>query len=57
MVRPVTVPFAVRLVVLVVEGNEIVKREAVVTGDEIDALLGFALLSFEHIRAADQPSR
>ena len=38
----VAVVFAVRFVVLVVVGDEIVQREAVVRGDEIDARPGLA---------------
>ena len=40
----VTVPvvLSILLVVLVVVRNDIVQREAVVAGDEVDALLGFA---------------
>ena len=41
---PVPVSFAIRLVVLVVVGNQIVQREAVVAGHEIDALFGLPFL-------------
>ena len=43
VVGAVAVLLAVRLVVLLVVGDQIVQGEAVVTGDEVDALLGFAL--------------
>jgi hypothetical protein len=35
---------AVREVVLLVVGDHVVQRETVVTSDEVDALLGLALL-------------
>ena len=44
IVRAVAVVFAVRLVVLDVVGDEVVQREPVVAGDEVDALLRLALL-------------
>ena len=44
VVGAVAVVFAVALVVLGVVGDEIVECEAVVTGDEVYALLGFAVL-------------
>src|SRR6516162_3338741 len=54
MVRSVTISFAVRLVVLAVERNQVVERETVVAGHKIDALLGFALLLLIDIRAPGQ---
>ena len=47
----------VRLVVLGVVGDEVVEREAVVAGDEVDALFRLALLVPEHVGAAGQPVR
>ena len=44
VVGAVAVVLAVGLVVLVVVGDQIVQREAVVAGHEVDALLGLALL-------------
>ena len=55
VVGAVAVVFAVGLVVLVVVGDEVVEREAVVAGDEVDALLGLALLVAVDLGAADQP--
>ena len=43
VVGAVAVVLAVRFIVLLVVGDEIVEREAIVAGDEVDALLGFAL--------------
>ena len=57
VVRAVAIVFAVRLVVLVVVRDEIVQREPVVTGDEIDALLGLALFMAVEIGAPEQPGR
>ena len=54
VVGAVAVVLAVRLVVLAVVGDEVVEGEAVVTGDEVDALLGLALLVAVERRAADQ---
>src|SRR5208283_80816 len=53
----VPVPFAIRLVVLFVIRNQIVQRETVVTGYEIDALLRFAFLVPENVRTAERPLR
>ena len=44
VVAPVPVLLAVGLVVLAVIGNQVVEGEAVVAGDEVDALLRLALL-------------
>src|SRR5262249_44698885 len=55
MVRPVAIAFTVGLVVLAVVGNEIIEREAVVAGDEVDALLRFALFAPVHVRASTEP--
>src|SRR5207244_929993 len=55
VVGTVTVALAVRFVVLLVVGNKVVKREAVVTRHEVDALLGFAPLVAIDFGAADQP--
>src|SRR6266446_4251266 len=56
-VQPVAVALAIRLVVLVVVGNQIVQCEAVVTGYEIDALFGFSFLVAENVRAAERSLR
>src|SRR5690606_10169224 len=48
----VAVLLAVRLVVLVVVGDEVVEREAVVRGDEVDARPGPAPPPVEHVRRA-----
>src|SRR5262249_21746415 len=53
VVGAVAVVLAVGLVVLAVVGDEVVEREAVVAGDEVDALLGLALLVAVNLRAAD----
>ena len=53
----VLVVFAVRLVVLVVVGNEIVQREAVVGGDEIDARPGLAAAMIELVRRGAEARR
>src|SRR5688500_14034302 len=45
----VAVLFAVRFVVLVVVGDEIVQREAVVRGDEVDASPGFTSAVVENV--------
>ena len=55
VVGAVAIVFAVRFVVLLVVGDQIVQREAVVARDEIDALLGFALLVAVDVGTADQP--
>ena len=55
VVGAVAVVLAVGLVVLLVVGNEIVEREAVVAGHEVDALLGLALLVAVDLGAADHP--
>src|SRR5439155_6055888 len=54
VVGAVAVLLAVRLVVLPVVRDQIVEREAVVTGHEVDALLGLALLVAVDLGAADQ---
>src|SRR5262245_10039131 len=55
VVRPVSIAFAVGLVVLAVVRDEIVQREAVVTGDEVDAVFGFPILVTVEIGAAQEP--
>ena len=55
VVRPIAVLFAIGLVVFVVVGNEVVQREAVVTGDEVHAGFGFTPLVPVDIVAPDQP--
>ena len=57
VVRAVAVAFAVRLVVFVVVRDQIVERESVVAGDEVDALLRLPLLVTVEVRAAEQPRR
>ena len=56
LVGPVAIVLAVRLVVLAVVRDEVVQREAVVTRDEVDAVLGLAFLVAVDVRAAEQPS-
>ena len=51
----VAVVLAVGLVVLAVVGDQIVEREAVVAGDEVDAVLRLALLVAVDVGAAEQP--
>src|SRR5262249_61943371 len=51
----VPVALAVLRVVLVIVGDEVVEREPVVAGHEVDALLGLALLVPVDLRAAQQP--
>ena len=55
VVRAVAIVFAVRLVVLVVVGDQVVEREAVVAGHEVDALLRLPFLVTVDVRAAEQP--
>ena len=57
VVGAVAVVFAVGFVVLLVIGDEIVEREPVVTGHEVDALLGFAFLVTIDLGAAEQVGR
>ncbi len=45
----VLVFFAVRLVVLVVVGNEVIEREPVMDGDEINRSPGFAAAMIEYV--------
>ena len=54
VVGAVAVVFAIGLVVLGVVGDEVVEGEAVVTGHEVDALLGLALLVGIDLGAAGQ---
>ena len=51
-IATVAIRLAVRLVVLAVVGNEVVQREAVVAGDEVDALFRLALLHAIDVGAA-----
>ena len=53
VVGAVAVLLEVGFIVLLFIGDQIVQREAVVTGDEVDALLGFALLVTIKVRTAD----
>ena len=55
VVVAVAVVFAVGLVVLVVVADEIVQREAVVRGDEVDAGVGLAAVVLVQIAAAGEP--
>ena len=57
VVGSVAVVFAVGLVVLLVIGDKIVEREAVVAGYEVDALLGLAFLVPVDLGAAEQAGR
>ena len=54
VVGAVTVVFAVRRVVLVVVGDQVVEGEAVVTGHEVDALFGLAFLVAIDLGTAQQ---
>ena len=51
MVASITVSFAIRLVVLVVERNEVIERKAVVAGYKIDALFRLPLFLLVDIGA------
>ena len=53
--RAIQVVVTVRFVVLGVVGHQVVQREAVMAGDEVDALLRLPLLVSEHVGAAGQP--
>ena len=53
-VAAVAVALAVRLVVLRVVRDEVVEREAVVAGDEVDAGPGLAVLVAVDVRAAEE---
>ena len=53
VVRAVAVVLAIGLIVLDVVGDEVIEREAVVAGDEVDALLGLALLMTVDFGAAE----
>ena len=55
--RAVLVVLAVRLVVLVVVGDEIVQREAIVRGDEVDRGPRLPPAALEQIRRRAQPRR
>src|SRR6266436_3583299 len=55
--RAVPVAFTIRLVLLVIVRNQIVQREAVVAGHEIDALFGLPFLVAEDVRAAARSLR
>ena len=57
VVGSVAVLLAVGLVVLAVVGDQVFEREAVVAGDEVDALLGLSLLVPVEVGAAEQPGR
>src|SRR6516165_8786342 len=54
IVGAVAVFFAVGLVVLLVVGNQVIQGKSVVTGHEVDALFGLALLVTIHFMAAEQ---
>ena len=53
--RAVAIFFAVKLVVLHIERNEIIQCKTVVARHEIDALLWLALLALVNIGACHQP--
>ena len=55
VVGAVSILFAVGLVVFIVVGDHIVERETIVAGDEVQALLGLALLMAIDFMAADEP--
>src|SRR4029434_4830671 len=57
VVGAVTVVFPVRLVVLVVVGDQIVEGETIVTRHEVDALLGLAFLVPVDLRATEYAVR
>src|SRR5215831_4422759 len=54
VVRAVAIFFAVGFVVLAVVGDQVIQGEAVVTGDEVDALLRLALLVTVDVGAAQE---
>ena len=54
---PVAIVLAVRLVVLVVVGNEVVERETVVGGDEVDARPRFSPTKIELVRRGAKTRR
>ena len=54
LVRSIAVAIAVFFIVLVVVGDEVVQRKAVVAGDEVDALLRLALFPAVNTRTAKQ---
>src|ERR1700686_1748395 len=51
----VVVSLAIRLVVLLVIGNEVMQREAVMRGDEIDTGPGLAAAAVEQTGGAGEP--
>src|SRR5690554_3982977 len=55
LVDAIAVALVVGLVVLVVVGNEVLQREAVVRGDEVDAGQRAAPVIAEQVAAAGQP--
>ena len=55
VIGAVAVVLAVRLVVFLIVGDEIVERETVVAGHEVEALLCLALLVAVDLGTADQP--
>src|SRR4029077_1669460 len=54
VLNAIAVIFTVRLVVLVVIGDEIVECEAVVAGHKVHTCLGFAFFVAVNLRAAEQ---
>src|SRR5262249_45932326 len=57
VVRAIAVLLSVCFVLLAILRDEVIQGEAVVAGDEVHALLGFALLVAIDVRAAEQPVR
>ena len=55
IIGAIAVALAVGLVVLPVVGDQIVEREAIMAGHEIDALFGLALLVTVKVRATQDP--
>ena len=52
VIAAITVVFPVGLIVLEIIGDEVIEGEAVMTGDEVDALLRFSLFVSENVRAS-----
>src|ERR1700743_899043 len=56
VVRTIAVVFTVGEIVLIVVRHQIVQGEAVVTGDEVNAVIRFAGAGFIQVRATEQSS-
>src|SRR5262249_30282401 len=57
VIRAVVVVLAVGVVVLAIVRDEVIQRETVVAGDEVDALLGLAVLVTIDVGTAEQSVR